>query len=544
MPKLIAFNEEARRGLERGMNTLADAVKVTLGPKGRNVVLEKKWGAPTITNDGVSIAKEIELEEPYEKIGAELVKEVAKKTDDVAGDGTTTATVLAQAMVREGLRNVAAGANPMGLKRGIEAATEAVAEQLLSMAKDIETKEQIASTASISAADTSVGEIIAEAMDKVGKEGVITVEESNTFGLDLELTEGMRFDKGYISAYFVTDPERMETVLEDPYVLIANSKVSNVKDLLPLLEKVMQSGKPLVIIAEDVDGEALSTLVVNKIRGTFKSVAVKAPGFGDRRKAMLQDIAILTGGQVISEEVGLKLETAGVELLGQARKVVITKDETTIVEGAGEAAQIEGRVNQIRAEIEKSDSDYDREKLQERLAKLAGGVAVIKVGAATEVELKERKHRIEDAVRNAKAAVEEGIVAGGGVALLQAADAAFAKLDLSGDEATGANIVRYATEAPLKQIAINAGLEGGVIAEKVRGLESGFGLNAATGEYVDMIAAGIIDPAKVTRSALQNASSIAALFLTTEAVVADKPEKAPAMPGGGGDMGGMGGMDF
>ncbi len=544
MPKLIAFNEEARRGLERGMNTLADAVKVTLGPKGRNVVLEKKWGAPTITNDGVSIAKEIELEEPYEKIGAELVKEVAKKTDDVAGDGTTTATVLAQAMVREGLRNVAAGANPMGLKRGIESATEAVCEQLLSMAKDIETKEQIASTASISAADTSVGEIIAEAMDKVGKEGVITVEESNTFGLDLELTEGMRFDKGYISAYFVTDPERMETVLEDPYVLIANSKVSNVKDLLPLLEKVMQSGKPLVIIAEDVDGEALSTLVVNKIRGTFKSVAVKAPGFGDRRKAMLQDIAILTGGQVISEEVGLKLETAGVELLGQARKVVITKDETTIVEGAGDAAQIEGRVNQIRAEIEKSDSDYDREKLQERLAKLAGGVAVIKVGAATEVELKERKHRIEDAVRNAKAAVEEGIVAGGGVALLQAADAAFAKLDLTGDEATGANIVRYATEAPLKQIAINAGLEGGVIAEKVRGLESGFGLNAATGEYVDMIAAGIIDPAKVTRSALQNAASIAALFLTTEAVVADKPEKAPAMPGGGGDMGGMGGMDF
>ncbi len=420
MAKLIAFNEEARRGLERGMNTLADAVKVTLGPKGRNVVLEKKWGAPTITNDGVSIAKEIELEDPYEKIGAELVKEVAKKTDDVAGDGTTTATVLAQAMVREGLRNVAAGANPMGLKRGIEAAVEAVSEQLLGMAKEIETKEQIASTASISAADTTVGEIIAEAMDKVGKEGVITVEESNTFGLDLELTEGMRFDKGYISAYFVTDPERMETVLEDPYVLIANSKVSSVKDLLPLLEKVMQSGKPLVIIAEDVDGEALSTLVVNKIRGTFKSVAVKAPGFGDRRKAMLQDIAILTGGQVISEEVGLKLESAGVELLGQARKVVITKDETTIVEGAGDAAQIEGRVNQIRAEIEKSDSDYDREKLQERLAKLAGGVAVIKVGAATEVELKERKHRIEDAVRNAKAAVEEGIVAGGGVALVQA----------------------------------------------------------------------------------------------------------------------------
>ncbi|WP_067441234.1 chaperonin GroEL [Nocardioides jensenii] len=545
MPKLIAFNEEARRGLERGMNTLADAVKVTLGPKGRNVVLEKKWGAPTITNDGVSIAKEIELEDPYEKIGAELVKEVAKKTDDVAGDGTTTATVLAQAMVREGLRNVAAGANPMGLKRGIETAVAAVSEQLLSMAKDIETKEQIASAATISAGgDTTVGDAIAEAMDKVGKEGVITVEESNTFGIDLELTEGMRFDKGYISAYFVTDPERMETVVEDPYILIANSKISTVKDLLPLLEKVMQSGKPLVILAEDVDGEALSTLVVNKIKGTFKSVAVKAPGFGDRRKAMLQDIAILTGGQVISEEVGLKLESAGIELLGQARKVVITKDETTIVEGSGDQAQIEGRVNQIRAEIEKSDSDYDREKLQERLAKLAGGVAVIKVGAATEVELKERKHRIEDAVRNAKAAVEEGIVAGGGVALVQAADAAFEKIDLEGDEATGANIVRVATDAPLKQIAINAGLEGGVIAEKVRNLESGHGLNAATGEYVDMIAAGIIDPAKVTRSALQNAASIAALFLTTEAVVADKPEKAAPMGDPSGGMGGMGGMDF
>ena len=543
MPKLIAFNEEARRGLERGMNTLADAVKVTLGPKGRNVVLEKKWGAPTITNDGVSIAKEIELEDPYEKIGAELVKEVAKKTDDVAGDGTTTATVLAQAMVREGLRNVAAGANPMSLKRGIEKAVEAISEQLLNMAKDIETREQIAATASISAGgDSTVGDAIAEAMDKVGKEGVITVEESNTFGIDLELTEGMRFDKGYISAYFVTDPERMETVLEDPYILMANQKVSNVKDLLPILEKVMQSGKPLVIISEDVDGEALSTLVVNKIRGTFKSVAVKAPGFGDRRKAMLQDIAILTGGQVISEEVGLKLESTGLELLGQARKVVNTKDETTIVEGAGDADQIGGRVNQIRAEIEKSDSDYDREKLQERLAKLAGGVAVIKVGAATEVELKERKHRIEDAVRNAKAAVEEGIVAGGGVALVQAGDAAFEKLDLTGDEATGANIVRVATEAPLKQIAINAGLEGGVVAEKVRNLETGRGLDAATGEYVDMIAEGIIDPAKVTRSALQNAASIAALFLTTEAVVADKPEKAQPM--GGDPSGGMGGMDF
>ncbi|MFC7504516.1 chaperonin GroEL [Nocardioides sp. CPCC 206347] len=543
MSKLIAFNEEARRGLERGMNTLADAVKVTLGPKGRNVVLEKKWGAPTITNDGVSIAKEIDLEDPYERIGAELVKEVAKKTDDVAGDGTTTATVLAQALVKEGLRNVAAGANPMGLKRGIEAAVTAVTEQLLALAKDVETREQIAATATISAGgDATVGDAIAEAMDKVGKEGVITVEESNTFGIDLELTEGMRFDKGYISAYFVTDPERMETVLEDAYVLIANSKISNVKDLLPLLEKVMQSGKPLVILAEDVDGEALSTLVVNKIRGTFKSVAVKAPGFGDRRKAMLQDIAILTGGQVISEEVGLKLETAGLELLGQARKVVITKDETTIVEGAGDAGQIEGRVNQIRAEIEKSDSDYDREKLQERLAKLAGGVAVIKVGAATEVELKERKHRIEDAVRNAKAAVEEGILPGGGVALVQAGATAFEKLELEGDEATGANIVRVALSAPLKQIAINAGLEGGVVAEKVAGLPAGQGLNAATGEYVDLLAAGIIDPAKVTRSALQNAASIAALFLTTEAVVADKPEKAAA--GGGDPTGGMGGMDF
>ena len=542
MAKMIAFDEEARRGLERGMNILADAVKVTLGPKGRNVVLEKKWGAPTITNDGVSIAKEIELEDPYEKIGAELVKEVAKKTDDVAGDGTTTATVLAQALVREGLRNVAAGANPMALKKGIEKAVAAVTEYLLSTAKDVETKEQIAATASISAADPAIGELIAEAMDKVGKEGVITVEESNTFGLELELTEGMRFDKGHLSAYFVTDPERMETVLDDPYILVVNSKISSVKDLLPLLEKVMQSGKPLAIIAEDVEGEALATLVVNKIRGTFKSVAVKAPGFGDRRKAMLADIAILTGGQVVSEEVGLKLENADLSLLGRARKFVTTKDETTIIEGAGDADQIKGRVNQIRAEIEKSDSDYDREKLQERLAKLAGGVAVIKAGAATEVELKERKHRIEDAVRNAKAAVEEGIVAGGGVALAQATAVAFDKLELEGDEATGANIVRVALEAPLKQIAINAGLEGGVVAEKVRNSETGWGLNAATGEYVDLIKAGIIDPAKVTRSALQNAASIAALFLTTEAVIADKPEKnAPAMPGGDG---GMGGMDF
>ncbi len=542
MAKMIAFDEDARRGLERGMNQLADAVRVTLGPKGRNVVLEKKWGAPTITNDGVSIAKEIELEDPWEKIGAELVKEVAKKTDDGAGDGTTTATVLAQALVREGLRNVAAGANPMALKRGIEKAVEAVCGQLLNSAKEVETKEQIAATAGISAADPSIGELIAEAMDKVGKEGVITVEESQTFGLELELTEGMRFDKGYISPYFVTDPERMETVLDDPYILLVASKISSVKDLLPLLEKVMQSNKPLVIISEDVEGEALATLVVNKIRGIFKSVAVKAPGFGDRRKAMLADVAILTGGEVISEEVGLKLENAEVALLGRARKVVVTKDETTIVEGAGEPDQIQGRVNQIRVEIDNSDSDYDREKLQERLAKLAGGVAVIKAGAATEVELKERKHRIEDAVRNAKAAVEEGIVAGGGVSLIQAGALAFEKLDVTGDEATGANIVRVALEAPLKQIAINAGLEGGVVAEKVRGLPAGHGLNAATGEYEDLIKAGIIDPAKVTRSALQNAASIAALFLTTEAVIVDKPEKNPAPAGGG--MPDGGGMDF
>ena len=537
MAKMIAFNEEARRGLERGMNALADAVKVTLGPRGRNVVLEKKWGAPTITNDGVSIAKEIELDDPWEKIGAELVKEVAKKTDDVAGDGTTTATVLAQALVREGLKNVAAGSNPMGLKRGIEKAVDAISAELLAMSNPVKTKEQIAATASISAADSTIGDMIAEAMDKVGKEGVITVEESNTFGLELELTEGMRFDKGYISPYFTTDTDRMEAVLEDPYILIANSKITNIKDLLPILEKVMQSGKTLVILAEDVEGEALATLVVNKIRGTFKSVAVKAPGFGDRRKAMLQDIAILTGATVISEEVGLKLDATTMDLLGRARKVVVAKEETTIVEGAGDAEQIKGRVNQIRAEIEKSDSDYDREKLQERLAKLAGGVAVIKAGAATEVELKERKHRIEDAVRNAKAAVEEGIVAGGGVALLQAAKVAFEKLKLTGDEATGARIVEVAIEAPLKQIAINAGLEGGVIVEAVRNKPVGTGLNAATGEYVDMIKAGIIDPVKVTRSALQNAASIAALFITTEAVIADKPEpKAAAMPQGGGDM--------
>ncbi|RMI08789.1 chaperonin GroEL [Cellulomonas triticagri] len=541
MAKIIAFNEEARRGIERGLNVLADTVKVTLGPKGRNVVLDKKWGAPTITNDGVSIAKEIDLEDPYEKIGAELVKEVAKKTDDVAGDGTTTATVLAQALVREGLRNVAAGANPIALKKGIEQAVEAVTEALLAQAKEIETKEEIAATASISAGDSAIGELIAEALDKVGKEGVITVEESNALGLELELTEGMRFDKGFLSAYFVTDPERQEAVLEDAYVLLVEGKISNVKDLLPLLEKVIQSGKPLFIVAEDVEGEALATLVVNKIRGTFKSVSVKAPGFGDRRKAMLQDMAILTGGQVVSETVGLKLDTVGLEVLGQARKVVVTKDETTIVEGSGDAAQIQGRVNQIRAEIENSDSDYDREKLQERLAKLAGGVAVIKAGAATEVELKERKHRIEDAVRNAKAAVEEGIVAGGGVALIQAGAVAFEKLSLTGDEATGANIVKVAIDAPLKQIAVNAGLEGGVVAEKVRNLPAGQGLNAATGVYEDLLAAGVNDPVKVTRSALQNASSIAALFLTTEAVVADKPEKAaPAAPADGG----MGGMDF
>ena len=536
MAKMIAFNEEARRGLERGMNVLADAVKVTLGPRGRNVVLEKKWGAPTITNDGVSIAKEIELDDPWEKIGAELVKEVAKKTDDVAGDGTTTATVLAQALVREGLRNVAAGSNPMALKRGIEKAVTAIVAELGAMAKSVDSKEQIAATASISAADATIGEMIAEAMDKVGKEGVITVEESNTFGLELELTEGMRFDKGYVSPYFVTDTDRMEAVLEDAYILITSNKIGNIKELVPVLEKVMQSGKPLAILAEDIEGEALATLVVNKIKGTFKSAAVKAPGFGDRRKAMLQDIAILTGATVISDEVGLKLETAGLELLGRARKVVISKDETTIIEGLGDEAQLKGRVTQIRTEIENSDSDYDKEKLQERLAKLAGGVAVIKAGAATEVELKERKHRIEDAVRNAKAAVEEGIVAGGGVALLQAATAAFKKLKLEGDEATGAKIVEVSIEAPLKQIAVNAGLEGGVVVEKVRHLPAGQGLNAATGEYVDMIKAGIIDPAKVTRSALQNAASIAALFITTEAVIADKPEKTAAAPQGGGDM--------
>ena len=539
MAKIIAFDEEARRGLERGLNILADTVKVTLGPRGRNVVLEKKWGAPTITNDGVSIAKEIELEDPYEKIGAELVKEVAKKTDDVAGDGTTTATVLAQALVREGLRNVTAGADPIAIKKGIEKAVAAVSAQLLENAKEIETTDEIAATASISAADEQIGQLIAEAIDKVGKEGVVTVEESNTFGTELELTEGMRFDKGYLSAYFVTDADRQEAVFEDPYILIVNSKVSNIKDLLPVVDPVIQSGKQLLIIAEDVEGEALATLVLNKIRGIFKSAAVKAPGFGDRRKAMLQDIAILTGGTVISEEVGLKLENATLDMLGTARKVIITKDETTIVQGAGEEEAIAGRVTQIRREIENTDSDYDREKLQERLAKLAGGVAVIKAGAATEVELKERKHRIEDAVRNAKAAVEEGVLPGGGVALIQAGKTAFASLELSGDEAVGAKIVQAAIEAPLRQIALNAGLEPGVVADRVGNLPNGHGLNAATGEYGDLVAQGILDPAKVTRSALQNAASIAGLFLTTEAVVADKPEPAAAPMGDP-----SGGMDF
>jgi chaperonin GroEL len=541
MPKILSFSEDARRSLERGMNQLADAVKVTLGPKGRNVVLEKKWGAPTITNDGVSIAKEIELEEPNEKIGAELVKEVAKKTDDVAGDGTTTATVLAQAMVREGLRNVAAGANPIALKRGIEQGVDAAVEAIAASARDVEGREQISQVAAISANnDPEIGEVIAEAMDKVGKDGVITVEESNTFGLELELVEGMRFDKGYISPYFVTDTERMEAVLDDPYILIANQKISAVKDLLPILEKVMQAGKSLLIVAEDVEGEALATLVVNKIRGTFKAAAVKAPGFGDRRKAMLGDIAVLTGGQVISEEVGLKLESITLDMLGTARKVVVTKDDTTIVEGGGSPDEIAGRVNQIKSEIERSDSDYDKEKLQERLAKLAGGVGVIKVGAATEVELKEKKHRIEDAVQTTKAAVEEGIVAGGGVTLLAAAET-IEKLELDGDVRTGAYIVQRSLEDPLKIIARNAGFEGGVVVEKVRTLGPGEGLNAATGEYGDLFKAGVIDAAKVTRSALQNAASIAALFLTTEAIVADKPEKTPPMPGG---MPGGGDMDF
>ncbi len=539
MPKLIAFDEEARRALENGMNKLADAVRVTLGPKGRNVVLEKKWGAPTITNDGVSIAKEIDLEDPWEKVGAELVKEVAKKTDDVAGDGTTTATVLAWAMVHEGLRNVAAGANPMSLKRGIEAGVETAVASLKSISRETESKSQISQVAAISSADVEIGEMIAEAIDKVGKDGVITVEESQTFGMEMDLVEGMRFDKGYISPYFVTDPERMEAVLEDPQILFVGQKISAVRDLLPVLEKVMQTGKPLVIIAEDVEGEALATLVVNKIRGTFKSVAIKAPGFGERRKAMLQDMAILTGGQVVTEEVGLKLENIGLDLLGKARKIVVTKDETTVVEGAGDEADIKGRINQIKAEIENTDSDYDREKLQERLAKLSGGVAVIKVGAATEVELKEKKHRIEDAVSTTKAAIEEGVVPGGGVALIRAQALILDRAEkLEGDEATGCRLVAKAVEEPLKQIAVNAGLEGGVVVEKVRNMKKpAEGLNAATGVYEDLFASGVIDAAKVTRSALQNAASIAALFLTTEAVIVDKPEKdaGPAMPGGGMD---------
>ena len=540
MAKTIQFDEQARRALERGMNQLADAVRVTLGPKGRNVVLDKKWGAPTITNDGVSIAKEIDLEDPFERIGAELVKEVAKKTDDVAGDGTTTATVLAWSMVREGLRNVAAGANPMSLKRGIEAAVEAAVESIRSNSQDVSSdKAQIANVAAISAADAEIGAIISEAIDKVGKDGVITVEEGQTFGLEMETVEGMRFDKGYISPYFVTDPERMEAVLDNPYVLLVSAKISSVRDLVPVLEKVMQGGKPVLTIAEDVDGEALATMVVNKIRGTFTSVAVKAPGFGDRRKAMLQDMAILTGGQVISEEVGLKLDSVGLDMLGQARKVIVSKDETTIVEGAGDPADVVGRINQIKAEIENTDSDYDREKLQERLAKLSGGVAVLKVGAATEVELKEKKHRIEDAVSTTKAAIEEGVVAGGGVALLRAVDAVQAAAEnlADADEKTGARIVAKALVAPLTQIAVNAGLEGGVVVERVRGLSGPYGLNAATGEYEDLIAAGIIDAAKVTRSALQNAGSIAALFLTTEAVIAEAPEDGPA-------GGGMPDMDF
>ncbi|MCC5951769.1 MAG: chaperonin GroEL [Acidimicrobiia bacterium] len=535
MPKIIEFDESARRALERGMDQLADAVRVTLGPKGRNVVLDKKWGAPTITNDGVSIAKEIDLEDPFERIGAELVKEVAKKTDDVAGDGTTTATVLAWSMVHEGLRNVAAGANPMSLKRGIEAASEAAVDAIRAVANDVDDKSQIAQVAAISSADTEIGEMIAEAIDKVGKDGVITVEESQTFGMEMDLVEGMRFDKGYISPYMVTDPERMEAVLDDPYILLVGSKISAVRDMVPVLEKVMQSGKPLVIIAEDVEGEALATLVVNKIRGTFNSVSVKAPGFGDRRKAMLQDMAILTGGQVITEEVGLKLENATLDLLGTARKVVVTKDETTIVEGAGSADDVAGRISQIKAEIDNTDSDYDREKLQERLAKLSGGVAVLKVGAATEVELKEKKHRIEDAVSTTKAAIEEGVVAGGGVTLLRAQAKVLDRAkDLTGDEATGARMLAKSLEAPLTQIAVNAGLEGGVVVERVRNLEGASeGLNAATGEYEDLVKAGIIDAAKVTRSALQNAASIAALFLTTEVVIADAPEDAaPAMPGG------------
>jgi chaperonin GroEL len=544
MAKILSFSEDARKRLEKGVNTLADAVKVTLGPRGRNVVIDKKWGAPTITKDGVTVAREIELEDAYENMGAQLAKEVATKTNDVAGDGTTTATVLAQAIVKEGLRNVAAGANPMGLKRGMDKAVALVVEEIANQSREIETQDEIAQIASISANnDPEIGRTLADAMDKVGKDGVITVEESQTFGMELDFVEGMQFDKGYISPYMVTDPERMEVEFEDPYILIANSKISAVQDLLPILEKVMQGGRPLVVIAEDLEGEALATLVVNKIRGTFQSAAVKAPGFGERRKAMLQDIAVLTGGQVISEEVGLKLDTATLDLLGRARKVVITKDNTTIVEGAGADDDIKGRINQIKAEVEKTDSDWDREKLQERLAKLSGGVAVVKVGAATETELKEVKHRIEDALSATRAAVEEGIVAGGGTALLQA-EAALDKIDLEGDEATGAQIIRKALQSPMYWIASNAGLEGSVVVEKVRAMNAGEGLNALTGEYEDLVKAGVIDPSKVTRSALQNASSIAGLLLTTEALIADKPEPEPAGGAGGGHDHGMGGMDF
>ena len=543
MAKILKFSEAGRRELEDGVNKLADAVKVTLGPKGRNVVIDKKWGAPTITKDGVTVAREIELEDPYENMGAQLAKEVATKTKDVAGDGTTTATVLAQAIVKEGLRNVAAGANPMSLKRGIDAAVERIVEEIASQAREIETQDEIAQVAAISANnDTTIGKVIADAMDKVGKDGVITVEESQTFGMDLDFVEGMQFDKGFLSPYMVTDSERMEVEFEDPYILVANQKISAVQDMLPVLEKVMQSGKPLLIVAEDVEGEALATLVVNKIRGTFQSAAVKAPGFGERRKAMLQDIATLTGGQVISEEVGLKLENTDLSLLGRARKVVITKDNTTIIEGAGSEDDIQGRINQIKAQIDTTDSDWDREKLQERLAKLSGGVAVVKVGAATETELKEVKHRIEDALSATRAAVEEGIVAGGGTALLQAMKG-LDKLELEGDQATGARIVTAALSAPLYWIATNAGLEGSVVVEKVKDMEPGNGLNALTGEYEDLLAAGVIDPAKVTRSALQNAASIAGLLLTTEALIADKPEPAGAGEGGGHDHG-MGGMDF
>jgi len=543
MPKILKFDDAARRGLEAGVDKLADTVKVTLGPKGRNVVIEKKFGAPTITNDGVSIAREIELDDPFENMGAQLVKEVATKTNDVAGDGTTTATVLAQALIKEGLRNVAAGATPTGLKRGIDKAVAAAVADIASQAKEVGGKEEIAQVASISAADTAIGELLADAIDKVGKDGTVTVEESNTFGLELELTEGMQFDKGFLSPYFVTDPDRQEAVLEDPFIVFLNSKVSSVSDLVPLLEKVMQSGRPLLIIAEDVEGEALATLVVNKIRGTFNSVAVKAPGFGERRKEMLQDMAILTGGQVIAEEVGLKLETATLDLLGTARRVVVTKDATTIIDGAGEASEVAGRVNQIKRQIEETDSDWDREKLQERLAKLAGGVAVLKVGAATEVELKEKKHRIEDALSATRAAIDEGIVAGGGTALVRARKAVLALIaTLEGDEATGAKIVSHALTAPLRQIALNAGMEGAVQVQAVENAEGSIGLNAATGDLVDLVKAGVIDPAKVTRSALQNAASIASLLLTTEALVADKPDDGADAAAAAAAMGGMGGM--